>query len=68
MENNINLGLENTAILIIDMQNDFCNENGILRKEFNFPYFSTVCIKPIQNLIDFSRKLENDNLLPIVWI
>lgn len=46
----------------------FAMKNGILRKEFNFPYFSTVCIKPIQNLIDFSRKLENDNLLPIVWI
>lgn len=39
MENNINLGLENTAILIIDMQNDFCNEKWYFKKRVQFSLF-----------------------------
>jgi len=52
------LPLEHTALLIIDMQNDFCHPDGFNGSELNLSLESIRAIIPsIQTLLDWSRKL-----------
>lgn len=54
----LELPLEHTALLIIDMQNDFCHPDGFNGNHLNLSLESIRAIVPsIQALLDWSRKL-----------
>lgn len=51
------LPLEHTALLIIDMQNDFCHPDGFNRSELNLDVTSIRAIIPsIQTVLNWARK------------
>lgn len=52
------LPIEQTALLIIDMQNDFCHPDGFNASQLNLNLKSIEAIIPsIQTLLDWSRRL-----------
>lgn len=56
---------EHTALLVIDMQNDFCAEGGYLHTQRNYDVsFAPVVAANIQALIDGAREAG----VPVVWI
>lgn len=56
---------EHTALLVIDMQNDFCAEGGYLQKRRNYDVsFAPVVAANIQLLIGSARMAG----VPVVWI
>ncbi|NET45809.1 cysteine hydrolase family protein [Okeania sp. SIO2B3] len=60
----IKLDLAKTAILIIDMQNDFCHPDGWLA---HIGVDVTPARSPIQPLINFLPQLRSQNV-PIIWL
>lgn len=71
MEPKINkLNPTKTALLVIDMQNDFCHPEGKLQKHLGRPDFSSYCTEAIKNLCQFSRELrtKSTEAFPIIWI
>ncbi|OZB94964.1 cysteine hydrolase family protein [Paenibacillus sp. XY044] len=65
MSTNAWLHPQETALIIIDMQNDFCHENGACGRAgiVNIPAFQA-CVKPIRDLIDQAR----DSGVPVIFV
>jgi ureidoacrylate peracid hydrolase len=56
---------EHTALLVIDMQNDFCAEGGFLQKERNYDVrFAGTLADNIRPVVDAARAAG----VPVVWI
>lgn len=54
-----NLPLEQTALLVIDMQNDFCHPEGFNGAELNLDLTTIrAIIPPLQNLLDWARQAQ----------
>lgn len=59
------LQAEHTALLVIDMQNDFCAEGGYLHERRGYDVgFAPAIAANIQSLIDSVREAS----VPVVWI
>lgn len=56
---------EHTALLVIDMQNDFCAEGGYLHKERNYDVaFARGVASNIATVVAAARQAN----MPVVWI
>ena len=55
---------ENVALLVIDMQNDFCHEKGVLIDKVGFPPICSAVIPNIKTLADVATKAR----IPTFWI
>lgn len=57
--------LSNSALLVIDMQNDFCHEQGYMRqaKNFDLSYIPGV-VKGLETSLDAARQAG----IPVIWI
>ncbi len=56
---------ESTALLVVDMQNDFCAQGGYLQRERGYDVgFAPALAERIQGLIDAARKVR----MPVVWV
>ncbi|RTQ90802.1 cysteine hydrolase family protein [Lysinibacillus telephonicus] len=63
--NEINsLSLQKTALIVVDVQNDFCDQNGALGKQGADTSMVKEMILNLQNLIHSARELN----LPIIFI
>ena len=54
---NLNLKPENTALLIIDMQKDFCSEGGYVDQMGYDVSLARAAVEPIQNLLKYARQV-----------
>jgi ureidoacrylate peracid hydrolase len=56
---------EHTALLVIDMQNDFCAEGGFLQKERGYDVgFAATVAENIRAVVDVARQAA----MPVVWV
>jgi ureidoacrylate peracid hydrolase len=56
---------QHTALLVIDMQNDFCAEGGFLQKERGYDVgFAATVADNIRAVVDAAR----DAAMPVVWV
>jgi ureidoacrylate peracid hydrolase len=56
---------EHTALLVIDMQNDFCAEGGFLQKERGYDVgFAATVADNIRSVVDAAREAG----MPVVWV
>lgn len=57
--------MKNTAVVLIDLQNDYCHTNGVFAKKAKFPIDTIPTIyEPINELIAICRQIE----IPIIWV
>lgn len=60
---NGDLKAENTALMIIDMQTDFCGEDGYVDKMGYDLTLTQRAIKPIKKLLEFARTIEHFTII-----
>mmetsp|Transcript_1065 Transcript_1065/g.1828 ORF Transcript_1065/g.1828 Transcript_1065/m.1828 type:complete len:246 (+) Transcript_1065:32-769(+) len=53
-----------TALLVVDMQNDFCHESGVNRAVMKWPDVCSTAVQPIASLVESARQVD----IPVIWI
>ena len=57
------LNLERTALIVIDVQNDFCHPDGFCLHDLKLDAAIRSVVEPIQRVVEWARERE----IPVIW-